>query len=986
MKKVIFCICLLCGFTTAVAQKNKHADLQEAINLYLQEYSTEYYKTNRPMRCEKVNVDTSERILHIYTNEPFYSQLFCPDVVKRVYEEMEEILPSAYKHYTLKIYGGKQRLIEELIPNYYRKDDKDKQRLWGKIEYCGNPWVSNVSIPYKADRGLSGHHLMIWASHGLLKKEGRWDWQRPYLFCTTEDLLSQSFVYPFLFPMLEKAGAIIYTPRERDYQVFEAVVDNDTPTSQGKYNEVSQAESPWYTSPDSAFSVPYRWLTDSIEPFKLGSARLANTTSRKAHLTTASWTPNIPQKGRYAVYVSYPSRPNSVSDAHYTVYHCGGKTNFRINQQMGGGTWVYLGTFEFDKGEHSYGRVVLSNQSDYRGVVGADAVRFGGGMGQNEREGIGTSGVPRFLEAARYYTQWSGLPDTLYNTEGGLNDYYDDLRCRSNMLNHLGGGSPYMPHLPGKKVPLELALAVHTDAGIRPDHSIYGSLSICTSTRTGDKRFYDSGISRMASYDLAAILLNNVTRDLSASLKKPWVHRELLDRNYSETRSPEVPSAILEMLSHQNYGDMKYAHDPIFKFYMSRAIYKSVLRYVSEQHDKPYVVQPLPVDNFSALLSKDGKTAKLQWSAREDSLEASARPTSYIVYTKMGEADFDNGQLIAGGHTSVTIPISEGIQYSFKVTAVNRGGESFPSEVLSVYKAPQEKARVLILNGFCRVSGSERFEHLDSIGFDLRKDIGVPYLYTTAFAGRQLNFNASTAGGEGPEAFGYCSNELVGKAIAGNTFDYPITHGNAIASSQRYSFSSCSKNAIINGNIDLGDYQAIDYIGGLEKNAPQNLRPFKVFPQALRDLLSKYLNKGGNLFASGAYLGTDLETAAERSFAAEYLKYQHAGVDTIPYSALGADSVSAGPIFDNKVQGLNLQIPISRTLSDAQYAVQSADALLPASDKAFSIFLYADGKSAGIAYPGNDYKVVVSGFPFESILSPRDRSRAMTAILDFLIE
>ena len=42
---------------------------------------------------------------------------------------------------------------------------------------------------------------------------------------------------------------------------------------------------------------------------------------------------------------------------------------------MGGGTWVYLGTFAFDKGCNIYNRVVLTNHSKRRGFVTADAVR-----------------------------------------------------------------------------------------------------------------------------------------------------------------------------------------------------------------------------------------------------------------------------------------------------------------------------------------------------------------------------------------------------------------------------------------------------------------------------------------------------------------------------------------------------------------------------------------------------------------------------------
>ena len=46
--------------------------------------------------------------------------------------------------------------------------------------------------------------------------------------------------------------------------------------------------------------------------------------------------------------------------------------------------------------------VVLSNESKEKGVVCADAVRFGGGMGNIARGGE-TSGLPRYLEGSRYF-------------------------------------------------------------------------------------------------------------------------------------------------------------------------------------------------------------------------------------------------------------------------------------------------------------------------------------------------------------------------------------------------------------------------------------------------------------------------------------------------------------------------------------------------------------------------------------------------------
>ena len=57
---------------------------------------------------------------------------------------------------------------------------------------------------------------------------------------------------------------------------------------------------------------------------------------------------------------------------------------------------------------------------------------------------------------------------------------------------------------------------------------------------------------------------------------------------------------------------------------------------------------------------------------------------------------------------------------------MNEGGESFPSETLSACRVADEKGRVLIVNGFDRVSAplSERNDSL--AGFRMEIDGGVP--------------------------------------------------------------------------------------------------------------------------------------------------------------------------------------------------------------------------------------------------------------------
>jgi hypothetical protein len=62
-------------------------------------------------------------------------------------------------------------------------------------------------------------------------------------------------------------------------------------------------------------------------------------------------------------------------------------SEYSVNQTMGGGTWIYLGTFDFEVGGDN--KVVLSNLSSKAGeFITADAVKVGGVMGNIARKPI----------------------------------------------------------------------------------------------------------------------------------------------------------------------------------------------------------------------------------------------------------------------------------------------------------------------------------------------------------------------------------------------------------------------------------------------------------------------------------------------------------------------------------------------------------------------------------------------------------------------
>ena len=906
------------------------------------------------------NLDDRRRTLNVQLSPSFAAQDFTASSVRFYYKRLAKALPRPYNKYKLTIMAGGLP-IEQLVAG--SKCEKGMPNAWGKTEYEGAPWVMNDSRPYFVSHGLFDRHLSLWASHGRYYdgKKDRWKWQRPNLFGTTEDLFTQTIVIPYLIPMLENAGAVVFTPRERDWQKNEVIVDNG-----GRGYVEDSGKETWKTAQENGFAYHAGTYRDGENPFTQGTARAVKAT-KKADVSWASYQPNIPQGGKYAVYVSYQSLKNSVSDAQYIVMHKGQRTVFKVNQQMGGGTWVYLGTFDFDRGNNEFNRVVVTNSSSESGVVTTDAVRFGGGMGNIERGGS-CSGMPRCLEGARYSAQWAGAPYSVYSSKNGSDDYGDDINVRSNMTNWLAGGSTYVPTLEGKKVPIELSLAVHSDAGYTTvNDSIIGSLAICT-TSFNDGRL-NSGVSRMVSHDFADSLLTGLQRDISGKYRK-WTRRYLWDRNYSETRKPEVPSAIIETMSHQNFADMRRGLDPNFRFTLARSLYKTILRFVNGNHSVPSVVQPLPVSNFRIERNSSGGL-RLSWIAEKDEQEPTAVPTSYIVYTSEDGMGFDNGTVVYT--SSFDFEAKKGVNYCFKVTALNRGGESFPSETLAAYLSKSAHAKdILVVDGFSRLSGPAVVDDYSRQGFDLGSDIGVSYGLTAGWNGRQQCFDKSRAGSEGEGSLGYCGDELAGRFIMGNNRDGSVCHVKDIAMSGAYNVVGCSLEALDNNLVKLDHYNLVDIAFGLQRNDGHSLVVYKTFSETLQSKLRSYAKSGGRILVSGAYVGSDMTQPHERSFMSDVLKTTFTGTDT-----------NAG---NNMVDGLGLSFDIIRQINDRHFAATSVDRIAAFDGRSFAAMRYQDGSTAGVAYDGTDYKSFVMGYPYECINNVRTRQQVMKGLLGFLLK
>ena len=823
--------------------------------------------------------------------------------------------------------------------------------------YKGNPWTRNLSKPYRFTTGLDNVHMSVWASHGSYydADKGRWRFQRPKMFCTTEDLFTQTIVIPYLIPMLENSGAVVFSPRERGWQPYEIIVDNDN--AESSYREYGK----WYDTDRKGFAMRSNFYSDGQNPFLDGTARMTETSDDGDG--SVWYMPEFPIEDEYPVYVSYATLPQSVDDAEYTVYHQGEKTTVRVNQQMGGSTWTYIGTFRFDKGKNEFNMVTLSNKSRSRGIVTADAVRFGGGMGNILRGGT-VSGLPRCLEGARYYAQWAGAPYSVYGGREGRNDYADDINSRSLFTNYLAGGSQFVRNTPGLGVPIELVLAVHSDAGFAGDCStLIGSLGICTTNTDGG--MFPTSVSRRVSLDYGKNMLSGLERDIKYHFGK-WHTRGMKDKNYSETRLPKMPSMILETLSHQNFSDIKLGADPNFRFVMARSIYKTMARFVSESHDRKVVIQPLAPDNFRMKM-KSRNRIQLSWDAVNDPLEKSASPSAYILYTAIGTGGFDNGRLIKG--RSVKLKLEQGVMYSFKLTAVNKGGESFPTEVLSAMLNGKSRDNILIINGFHRLSSPAFVNNHRNKGFLLNEDMGMWRGKNPGFCGAQIDFNTSGEGREGAGGLGYSGDELTGRFLMGNEFNYVRDHAEAIAASGKYNILSCSSHAVDKGMVDLDKFKCVDLILGEERDDGRSLVPYKTYSSFMRRALGMYVTGGGSLLVSGSHVTSDLRGIDERAFGRAFLNAECAG--------------KIRPV-GTVINGFGRSFTIYDTINERHYAAPCTD-ILKGCGGARTLMTYSGGYCAATAYESKDSRSIVMGFPFECIRDRNSRHKIMKDIIDFLI-
>lgn len=918
-------------------------------------------------RCKATKHYYSGDTLFVELNEQASYIPFRPQRVQDIYQRLTELYASHGLHpqnICVRTNGYK---IEDLIPIAF--GGKRHRQLWSELTTGANrqtPLITPVDPIFTSSSALRGRHLALWRSHGYFydNKTKRWRWQRPLLNGTIEDLLSFSYVVPYIVPMLENSGAIVLLPHERDLSEHEYIVDNDGgPLSKGDYAEIGRG----WESVDRGFGYKKVYWKDNENPFKAGSSRLHNSSSKVE--STVWWRPHISKDETLAVYVSYQSFPNSVEDALYTVHHAGGTSSFKVNQTMGGGTWIYLGSFSFEVGKSEQG-VSLSNLSGEKGrVVSADAVKIGGGMGNIRRSMPATkvkrrrkwvkvpaspevsSGLPRYAEAARYWMQWAGVPDSLYNGFKSMDDYIDDYKSRSMWVSYLTGGTAIYPGREGLNIPIDLSLTVHTDAGVREDiDDVVGTLAIFNSK--WNQGLYPSGMDRLIARELTDIVQSYIVRDVRVSHNPEWKRRGMWDKNYSEATWGSVPGVLIELLSHQNFRDMCYGHDPAFKFTVSRAIYKGILRFLSTEYDLPFVVQPLPVKQFAADVDTETFHAHLSWVPTDDPVEPTAAPTHYILYKAVDDGYFDRGTVIKSD--KVSLPIESGKNYRFKVVAANAGGVSFDSEELSCGIPVAPKGRVFVINGYDKISemeysDAERTFEGAGTAVTHHQDIGMP-----TDSGRP-------------------------QIIMGNSFDYVKRHGVSLLRSG-YSYGSASKAYIGSHPEVLETYDVVDLLLGRQREKrgvhPDSSVRFSPFDQKTRLALEAFASTGRGILVSGSYLNS--------VFSSDVISPESEAVIQFAQKILGYDPPFPVNIMDGtKVQTEHVNESDRRTfvLMDGT----DCSPIFPADGSGRLLHYSGDNVGAGTFFRG-EHRACVVGFPIERIQNEADRERFFRELMPLLMK
>jgi hypothetical protein len=202
------------------------------------------------------------------------------------------------------------------------------------------------------------------------------------------------------------------------------------------------------------------------------------------------------------------------------------------------------------------------------------------------------------------------------------------------------------------------------------------------------------------------------------------------------------------------------------------------------------------------------------------------------------------------------------------------------------------------------------------------------------------------------------------------TGDYVVEHLDAFGPAISGGIDFSSNEAVIRGSLALDPYMMVDWFLGRESSVDHT------FEAAEQTLVENYLRKGGTLFASGTEIAWDLEAKGGGvRFLNDVLGVRYVADDAKTYTV---SAVPGGPFdgigpfsFDDGTHGT--------------YDTSYPDVLTPTGAGQDVLTYGSGGTSAAAVAVTSPYRVVVFGFPLETVTDPAVRRSLAARTVNFLL-
>ncbi|MCX7716804.1 MAG: N-acetylmuramoyl-L-alanine amidase [Candidatus Sumerlaeaceae bacterium] len=761
---------------------------------------------------------------------------------------------------------------------------------------------------------LTGKNIFLMAGHGWTYSYDSQSWytQRGLTHGIVEDFANHDQMCLFAH-LAWNAGATIVPLRPVDHQAIERIVDDE--------------------SMHAEFFGPWaRGASPVAFGLSRGAAGYRVTRASLTESAVARFRPFLPTAGEYPVYAWARDGADRMVQL-YRVVHAGGVTEVRLDHRRVGKGWIWLGTFPFDAGTSGFVEVSNQTADPYAlasgAVAVADAIRFGNGRGDMNRGG-GISGALREDEGNCYWIERSlssAADHRIYSSDSADGNATVMAPPRTSAYMNCESAGSYFDRI---------YLSFHSNAFRGQSRG-----SVALWNKAPEQRpDYQEQLARIAGarFDTTMSSAPAVAEprwSSRADVTSNWITFGELRRDYLQN---EMCATIIEAAFHDNQDDARLLLEPRVRQRMAVATLRGVLDWLRavDPVAANVTMMPQPPEALAAVCRTTG-TVEISWHPPETNSLLGDPPVVYRIYLSNRGNAF-GPPLAEVSATSVTVdwPPSAGMA-SVRVTAVNAGGESLPSETLAVWPPARSgpKRDVLVINGFDSLDSSMNLtEYAES---------GVSTAPATWYRVRPS---------------------------AANARNYTVAVGDALTTNG-YSFDAVSHRRVLDGTVRLANYRVVMFLAGGQR--PED----GVLTAPLQKALASHLASGGHLFISGCHLAEGLERDGPG-----FLK-----------DILHADRVSTNGDTRRVVAAPNSSFSALSPLvlddaSGGTYDALPADVIRPASAATAELLRY-EGMTTGTAALTSVLRkgrrvggrVVYFAFPFETIQGASNRAAVMRQVM-----